>query len=389
MRIAIDARWIFPEISGIGAYTRELIAHLARLDRENEYLLLFNSPFLMARTVRETRIGDVPRFTPCLVKHGVFSPLNQLMLPGWLRRRRIDMYHSTNYMIPLLAFPANGSGRAKCVVTIHDVIPLLFRDHVSKSRKARMFPIYVRLMKEIGRRADVIITDSRASAADIVRQIGIPASSVGKVRPVYCGVSNRFRPREKRAAPAPGTPHVVLYVGRFDPYKNVTVAIRAFAQARTLCPFPLVLKLVGSPDPRYPEARECIASLGLQDAVIWMGYVPDDRLLSLYHEADLLLHPSMYEGFGLQVLEAMACGLPVICSNAGALPEVTGGAAIRLDPGDVEGYARSISHVLADPALAARLSKSGIERARGFSWARAAEETLAIYRSVVKGGASV
>jgi glycosyltransferase involved in cell wall biosynthesis len=383
MRIAIDARWIFPEISGIGAYTRELIAHLAKLDRENEYVLLFHDPSLMERTVRETGIGGLDRFAPCLVKWGVFSPMSQLALPGWLRRRRIDVFHSTNYMIPLLAFPRRRSGRMRCVVTIHDVIPLLFRDRVPMSRKARLFPVYVWLMRQIGRRADAIVTDSRASAADIVGQLRLPPAAADRVRAIYCGVSERFRPRQAQAAPPAGKPRVILYVGRFDPYKNVTVAIRAFAQARSRCPFPLVLKLVGSPDPRYPEARECIAALGLKDEVIWSGYVPDDRLLALYHEADVLLHPSMYEGFGLQVVEAMACGVPVICSNAGALPEVTADAAIRLDPSDVDGYARAIERVLTDPALAARLSESGRRRASTFSWTRTAEETLAVYREAV------
>jgi glycosyltransferase involved in cell wall biosynthesis len=379
MKIAIDARWIFREISGIGAYTRELIRHLPRVGRPHSFVLIFNDPALRDRTLDETGTRDSPAVAPWIFPHGVFSPLSQLLLPAGLAARGIQIYHSPNYMIPLLAFPRHRGRRMKCVVTIHDVIPLIFPDHAPRSRKARVFPLYRRLMTEIGARADAIITDSRASRADAIEHLRIPPERAGIVKAVYCGVSGRFRRSEPRAVRSPGAPRSVLYVGRSDPYKNLTTLVRAFAEARQICPFPVTLTLAGAPDPRYPEARELAERLGIRDAVRWTGYVSDDDLVALYREADVLAHPSRYEGFGLQVAEAMACGVPVVCSNAGSLPEVAGDAAILLPPDDAHGFAREIARVLTDPALAADLARRGRLRAGDFTWTQTAERTLAIY----------
>ena len=166
MKIVIDARWIFPEISGIGAYTRELIKELALIDQENDYVLLFNDGKVMDRTVRETGTADKLNFRTELLPYGLFSIKNQVLLPRLLKELQADVYHSTNYMIPLPAFPPNKQGTTRCITTIHDVIPMIFPNHAPKSRKAKIYPVYKRLMIEIGKRADTIITDSKASAAE-------------------------------------------------------------------------------------------------------------------------------------------------------------------------------------------------------------------------------
>jgi glycosyltransferase involved in cell wall biosynthesis len=381
MKIAIDARWIFREISGIGAYTRELIRHLARLDRDNTYVLLFNDPAIRDRTLAETGLAAAPNFAAARVPYGVFSPLSQLLLPLRLARERVDLYHSPNYLIPLPAFPRRPR-RMKCAVTIHDVIPLLFPGHAPRSRKARLFPLYRRLMLEVGARADLIITDSLAARADTIRHLRIPPDREHKVRAVYCGVSERFRPPAARPPKDDRTPRSLLYVGRSDPYKSLPTLIHAVAEAAQACAFPLVLTIAGTPDPRYPEARQAAAQLGIQDAVRWTGYVSDDDLLALYQQADVLVHPSQYEGFGLPVVEAMACGVPVICSSAGALPEVAGDAASLLAPDDVPEFARRIATVLSTPALAAEMSRKGLRQAAQFTWSRTAEETLRLYEGL-------
>ena len=136
MKIAIDARWIFNEISGIGAYTRDLIRLLARIDQSNQYLLLFSDADLVERTVQETDIAGVESIQTVLLPYGLFSIRNQLQLGSFLRRHAVDVYHSTNYMIPLPAFPRNRSGRPRCVVTIHDVIPMIYPHHAPRSRKS-------------------------------------------------------------------------------------------------------------------------------------------------------------------------------------------------------------------------------------------------------------
>jgi len=380
MKIAIDARWIFAEISGIGAYTRELIRHLARIDKDNTYVLFFDDDALLDRTVAETGIRNVPSFSTQRLPFGVFSIRNQLQLPGILTRQGVDVFHSTNYMIPLLAFPKGRCHRTRCVATVHDVIPMIFPHLVPRSKKARLYPVYRWVMIQVGARADVIITDSNASRADIVTHLRIDVAS--KVKPVYCGVSDRFRPAPRPPATDPARPRTLLYVGRADPYKNLAAVIRALPDIRRRCPFPVTLTVAGSPDPRYPEAQDLAATLNVQDDVRWTGYLSDDALMSAYHKADLLVHPSLYEGFGLQVVEAMASGLPVVCSNAGSLPEVVGDAAITVDPYDSAALAHSVIDVLANAALMDRMSEQGVRRAAQFTWARTAAETLAIYRGL-------
>lgn len=378
MNIAIDARWIFPEISGIGAYTRELIRALARQGTDHTYLLLFNERETAERTLTETGLSETDHVSTRIVPFGVFSPRSQLALPGLLRSAGINLYHSTNYMIPLRAFPRNRQGPIACVTTIHDVIPMIFPHHAPRSRKARLYPIYRWLMKDIGRRSDAIIADSRSSRTDIITHLHIRPEHESKVTAVYCGVSKRFHPAS-RPDIDPSRTRTVLYVGRTDPYKNVCTLVRAFHALQERCPFSLRLVIAGSRDPRYPQAPALCQELGLDANVEWTGYISDDALVGLYQSADVLAHPSRYEGFGLQVAEAMACGTPVVCSGAGSLSEVAGNATILVDPDDTQGFTNGLHTMLTDPVAAADYAQKGIRQAATFTWERTARETLAIY----------
>ena len=377
MRIAIDSRWIFREASGIGVYTRELISALAQLDKENEYILLFDSDDMLKSVVESADLQRAANFSCELVSCGLFSITNQTLVPGLLRGKKIDVFHSPNYMIPLLAFPGNRKGAIACVVTIHDVIPLLFPHHAPRSRKSRLFPVYRRLMLEIGRRADIIIADSDASRRDVISHLRIPPERQSLVRTIYCGVSGQGAgPRPERRKDEPRT---ILYVGRSDPYKNCVGLIEALALAAKQNPFPINLLMAGSPDARYPEIEAKIASLGLNQNVR-RKYLSNAELADAYRTADLLALPSLYEGFGLPVAEAMAYGLPVVCSNRGALPEVAGDAAIQVDPTDIPALAAAITRVLSNRELSADMSARGLRQAANFTWKRAATATLDIYR---------
>ena len=266
------------------------------------------------------------------------------------------------------------------MTTVHDVIPMIFPDRVAKSKKARLYPLYRWLMKEVGARSDVIITDSNASKTDIIQHLRIADPS--KIRPVYCGVSDRFRPSPRPPQTEPSRSRTILYVGRADPYKNLSAVIKALPIIRKHCTFPVTLTVAGSHDSRYPEAERMAGELGVEAFVNWTGYLSDEMLTLAYQQSDVLVHPSLYEGFGLQVVEAMACGLPVVCSRAGSLPEVAGDAAILVDPSDSKMLARRIADVLTDGALARQLSKKGIRQAARFTWVRTAAETLAIYEEL-------
>jgi glycosyltransferase involved in cell wall biosynthesis len=379
MNIAIDARWIFPEITGIGAYTRELLRHLAAQDGDNRYLLLFGDAGLRDRTFREAALTGRPNVAAAVLPYGLFSIRNQLQLPGFLRRQGVDVFHSTNYMIPLAAFPRRKPGRIGCVVTVHDVIPLLFPEAAPRSRKSRVFALYRRLMIEIGRRADRIVTVSETSRGDVIRQLRIPADRAAAVQAIHSGIGDMFRPAPP-TSPGPG--RTILYVGRSDPYKNLFGLVEAFAAARARCREPLRLVIVGPRDPRYPEPAQRALTLGVGAAVTWAGYLHDDALVAAYQQADVLAMPSRYEGFGFPVLEAMACGTPVVCSDIPTHREIAGDAAMFANPESTPELADALVRVLTDAALRRALAAQGLARAARFTWAATAARTLAVYREL-------
>jgi glycosyltransferase involved in cell wall biosynthesis len=399
MKIAIDARWIFPEISGIGNYTRQILTQFGRIAPQHQFLLLFNDAELMQRTLAETGVKDADNMKAECLPWGVFSPKSQLLLPKYLKKNRVDVFHSPNYMIPLLAFPRkkdvalavpgqsgkNNFSGIKCVTTIHDLIPLVFPNHAPKSRKSRLFPIFKALMNEVGRRSDAIITVSNASRDDILQYMHIPQSRADIVHTVYNGVSQRFTPSPNVTENSCPT---LLYVGRADPYKNLETLIEAVAIIRKTTELPVKLLLTGSPDPRYPQAEQAAERLNIAEHVQWTGYLSDDDLLETYRAADLLVHPSRYEGFGLQIIEAMACGTPVVCSNGGSLPEVAGDAAIMVDPDDAGAFASEIIKVLTQPATAAKMREKGLQQAAEFTWEKTARETLAVYEKTAAKGST-
>ena len=375
MKIVLDTRWIFPQISGIGLYTRELVRQFAQIDRENAYTLLFDRPAVLEREAQETGFGAAPNFSARLVPYGIFAPAGQLRLPGLLAAAAADVFHSPNYMIPFLAFPRGRRGRTACVVTIHDLIPLLFPHYTPRALKTRLLPLFRAIMRETGRRADAILTPSASSRADVIRELHVPESRHARVVVTPEAADPRYRPAEQSA-----TGRTVLFVGRRDPYKNLPALVAAFAQVRRRVP-EARLRVIGPADARYPEAEQAALAAGLGDAVEWQGYVNGEDLLRAYQQAAVFALPSRYEGFGLPVLEAMACGAPVVCGNRSSLPEVAGAAALLVDPDDEAGIADALVRVLSEPALAADLRRRGLARAAQFSWEQTARLTLAAYRA--------
>lgn len=380
MKIILDARWIFKEISGIGLYTIELLRAIKALDNENSYTLLFNDPAIRDRTVAEIGIETDESFQTELVPYGVFSLKSQILMPAFLKARKADVFHSTNYMIPMAAFPRNRKGSAACIITIHDLIPLLFPDHAPKSKKARMMPIYRFVMRQVAARADGILTVSENSADDI-RKLLLPASAqCEKVTAVYNGVSDIYRELQWRPSHDPQT---LLYVGRLDPYKNVTGLIRIFDKVKRQMSQNVKLVIAGPQDPRYPEPLQLCRDLHLEDRVQWTGYLSQVQLLDLFASSTVLVHPAHYEGFGLPVAEAMAAGLPVVCSSGGSLAEIAGDAACVHDHNDEQAFADSICAILNSTARAKELSIRGRRQAQQFTWESAAKKTIAAYAKAV------
>ena len=376
MRIGIDARWIFKEFSGIGLYTQELIRGLVRLASGHELILFFNDPALRDRTWRQAEISDRSHVRAEMIPWGVFSMPSQLFLPGRIRKLGLDIFHSPNYMLPFAAFSRRRPHRTRGVITIHDLIPLLFPQFTPKALKTRFYPVYRRVMKEAGTRADMMLTVSETSRRDIIQHLNVPDS---RVVAIPNGVAQEYQP----ATPAKSGPKTILYVGRFDPYKNVLGLLEAFRLVRERARQEVRLRLVGAPDPRYPEAPRRARELGVAEAVEWTGSAAGPELVSAYQSADVFVLLSYYEGFGLTLLEAMACGTPVVCSRIGAIQEVAGDAALLVPPDRPAEAASAILKLLTEPDHAADLRRKGLARAAEFSWWKTAERTLKAYEQTL------
>jgi len=371
MKIAIDARWIFDKMSGVGIYTLELLRELSRIDHDHEVLVIYNNEALRARTSAQAGYLNNPRWHDIIFPAGIFTLRNQVQLGPWLRHQGIDLYHSTNWMIPL--GPRHPDGPLH-VTTIHDLIPLVLPDHAPRSRKARLMPLYRWMMRRIASTADGILTVSEWSRNDVLHHLKMPKRRHDRVFAIPNGVSPTFapstRPRQNDA----------LFVGRFDPYKNATALVEAFALALPRLPTDARLVMIGPPDPRYPEAQQQASPLG--DRVEWRAYISGEKLVEAYQSARMLVMPSRYEGFGLPVLEAMACGTPVICSDAASLPEVAGDAALLVPVNETIALADAIVTLFTNETLWNELHLKGIRRAAGYSWQKTAEQTLAAYTTL-------
>src|SRR5688572_17871027 len=371
MRVAIDTRKIHD--FGIGTYIRNLLRQLARIDRDTEYVLLCREPDLGIAA----QLG--PNFRTVLESSRNYSVREQFHVPWVLRQLRPDLYHAPHYVLP----PAV---RCRSVVTIHDCIHLMFPQYLPN----RLAYAYARAsMWAAARRSDRILTVSEASKRDILHFFNVPPE---KIVVVYNAIDEHFwvTPPEERVARVRERYQLdhkfVLYVGNIKPHKNLERIIEAFDEVRKDdVDGDLKLLIIGDEISKLPSLRRAVHRHKLHKQVRFLGYLPDETLAILYRLASVFVFPSLYEGFGLPAVEAMASGTPVVTSNLSSLPEVTGDAAVLVDPYDVDSIAHGIRRVLTDPALAAEMRRKGLERAREFSWERSVAQTREVYAAV--GGA--
>ena len=368
MRVAIDARKLHD--FGIGTYIRNLLRQLARTDRETEYVLL--SP--EADLGISAQLG--PNFRTVLEPSPNYSLREQVHVPWVLWRERPDVFHAPHYVLP-------PGVRCRAVVTIHDCIHLMFPQYLpNKAAYA-----YARAsMWTAVRRSDCILTVSEASKRDILHFFNV---SPEKIVVVYNAIDDHFwlTPPEEEVARVRERYQLdhqfVLYVGNIKPHKNLVRLIEAFAELRRTSGLEeLKLLIIGDEISKLPALRRAVHGHKLHKHVRFLGYVSDGTLRALYRLASVFVFPSLYEGFGLPPLEAMASGTPVVTSNQSSLPEVTGDAAVLVDPYDVDSIVDGMRRVLTDPELAANLRRLGPLRAREFSWARSVEKTREVYGQV-------
>jgi len=349
--------------AGVSVYTEQLLRNLSSA-APHLALTAFvppDAPPLSAMAVRRAPISTH--------RSAVRIVWEQAAVP-WLVRGQ-DVVHSTVNTLPLMA------GRPT-VLTIHDLSFLRFPDRLPPGRRAFLGAA----VPVSARRATRVIAISESTKRDIVELLRVPED---RIRVVHQGVDARFRPGPSAVAGEyfGGRPYI-LHVGTLEPRKNIDLLVRAFSGLRR-DGAPHVLALIGARGWMYEPLFHLVRSLGLEDHVRFLDYVPPDELPRWYNGADLFAYPSAYEGFGLPVLEAMACGVPTVTSNASSLGEVAGTAALTVEAGSDTDLRGAMARVLENPSLAANLRQSGLVRAREFTWEKTARRTAEVYEEAARG----
>ena len=362
MKIAVDGRLALSSPTGIGRVVDNTLKALTALDAGNEYFVLCQPGGLveLAGQSRFHRVEtDIAQYSP-----QVFTRLPELL-------RGSDLVHFPYFFHPYrLQMPY--------VVSIFDTIYSYYPQSLSVVKRA-IYEITIRLSI---RNASIVITHSESARADITKFFG---ASESKIRVIPLGVEERFRPHEDREKAEFRDRHglpdrFILYVGNHKPHKNVPSLVDALSRIRNDVSCSLLLLDDGGDDCRCTRAK--VEGAGMSDRVVFLRGLPDSELPLLYSSADVFVFPSLYEGFGLPPLEAMACGTPVITSNASSLPEVVGDAGIMVDPHSVEELADAILKLLCDADFRQEMISRGLERAKDFSWQETAGQTLKVYQDV-------
>jgi glycosyltransferase involved in cell wall biosynthesis len=377
LHIVIDVRRI--RDFGIGTYIRNLVQALAIEDPHNHYTLVISPENL-------SELPPLPEnFEVATYGRSDSDPADHLAFPVFLRQLPADLFHIPVNRVPLLM-------RKPYVVTIHDMSSLLFDTRRSWRNKVRQYRFRRGLM-----RAERVIAVSAATRRDVVNLMGVQPE---RIRLVYSAPSPEFF--QQRCAVETGAQEqlrileryqirypFLLYAGAIRPQKNIPRLVEAFAIARTaLAGHPayhdLRLIIIGDEISRYPAVRQAVIQSRVEDVVRFLGFVPFDTMRVFYEAAAAFVFPSLYEGFGLPPLEAMASGTPVITSSMSSLPEVVGEAAMLVNPENVFDIARGIKEVLLNDDLRAKLTVEGRIHAAKYSWKSTAQQVLEIYREIAR-----
>jgi glycosyltransferase involved in cell wall biosynthesis len=362
MRIGVDARLFYYQPAGIGLYTSRLLAALVAIDCQNDYVVLQSRK---DRAVLATgpRVHRSSLWTP---PHHRWE---QATLPLELAPLGLDLLHSPDFIPPF-------RWRGRSVITVHDLAFIRFPQLLTEESLR-----FYGQIRRAAARADAILATSQSTKTDLMELVGAPA---GKITVTYQAADPAYRPvveparleavRQNYGLPA----DYVLFVGTLEPRKDLPTLLRAFAslgpEARDVC-----LAVAGRPGWLYEQVYDLAKSLGLGDRVRFLGGVPTSDLPLLYSGARFFVLPSLYEGFGMPVLEAMACGAPVICANTSSLPEIAGDAALLFPPGDAAALAQAMSALLSNGDLRRQMTVRGLAQAARFSWETTARQTLAVY----------
>lgn len=377
MKVTLDLSPAVHRHAGLGRYAHELLVALMELDRTNEYRAFYYAPRgnehpdppLDRVPAQKVRLSAKPWRMSVLLAYLFGATMDRWLAPD-------GVFHATDHLLPPLR-------HSRSVFTIHDMIFRFYPEfHLPLNRW------YLTLMlPRFMQRADAIIAVSQNTSRDAARWMRIPQE---KITVIYEGVERAFRPLDDSATLAPVRakyhlpPRFVLYLGTIEPRKNLATLLSAYHGLLGREPASPDLVIAGRKGWMYQPVFDRVRALGLEGRVHFTGYVSDADIPALLNAALVFVFLSLYEGFGLPPLEAMACGVPVICSNASSLPEVVGEGGILLEPRDVGAWVEAMARVLNDEHLRRELRNRGIAQASKFSWERAARETLAVYERVAR-----
>lgn len=375
MNIGIDISSVVNQKTGVARYTKQLVKNLLEIDKENRYTLysFFGSRKNTLPFNKNNAIFKAYNYPPQSFK--TFLLMLRLLnkSPDFLTKEA-DIMHSTD-----LLFPA--SSNKPSVLTVHDLIFLRFpRFYTQKNRS------YMKSMAKFSiKNASHIICYSQATKKDIVNLLAVDEN---KISVIYLGVEKYFKRTNNRSISLAKQKYklprnYILTLSTIEPRKNLKRLIQAFNSIKSeIGDFKLVI--VGQRGWKYRKFFQFLSQMDVEEDIVLTGYVNDKDLPAIYSGASVFAYPSLYEGFGLPVLEAMACGTPVVCANTSSLPEIVGEAAVTINPYSVKEIATGIKNVIVDKNLAKTLSNESIKQARKFSWENTAKQTLAIYKQVAE-----
>lgn len=373
LRIGVNTFFLQHPNTGSGQYCARLLDALHQIDGCNSYHLIAPSQDALPRNWRPPAyvVRSAP---PALNRQLAKVWFEQVAVPQVCEREKIDLVHYPYFAAPLVC-------GARVVLTLHDLIPIMLEPYRG-SFAARAYSF---LVATAAKRAAGIIADSDSTRRDIVRVLKVPDRRIRVVHLAagenYAATIDRRLVETVRLKYGLDTDYV-FYLGGLDVRKNVRRLIKAFARVKRQIGGDAKLAIAGKPMSKsklFPDLTGVIEGEKLGNSVVFLGRVPEEDCPPLYNGARLFVYPSLYEGFGLPPLEAMACGTPVICSNTSSLPEVVGDAAITVDPTSVDALAEAIQRVLGNEGLQAELREKGLARARRFSWRKTAEQTLTAF----------
>lgn len=385
MKVAINAWfWDNPSV-GSGQYLKYLLPALLELDNGPEISLISPKPFGQKPDTLTRYSAQKISFVEATTPFGdqASNPakvwFEQITFPQTCRRLGVDLAHVPYFGSPLMPL-------VPTVVTIHDLIPMVLPEY----RGSLLVRLYTSLVAAAASRARLILADSGWSKQDILRKLHV---SDERVRVIYLAPAPRFQPAQtwqqivdiKQKYNLPES--FVLYLGGYDVRKNVKALLHAFTWvSHTLGDqFPLVLggRLPQEDSPFFPDPRRIAQDLGLEEFIITPGWIDEEDLPVLYSAATVFVYPSYYEGFGLPILEAMACGTPVVTTNAASLPELAGPAAFQLDPTDTKHMAAPIIRLCTEEASNDEMIERGFEQVAQFTWTRTASQTWQAYKDAL------